>query len=107
MKMPLPDASTFFCTLHTAQPRDAVAGWFGAAGWRVRTAGQAEVEVAVPWAELVLEGDAPLLLHGPVADVEARMDAVLAVLRRDGVAFVAEGYDTEGGLLRTVEEGRG
>src|SRR5689334_5896058 len=89
----MPRGSNFFSSLHTALTRQEVAGLYGAVGWEVREPDDSDhLEVHCPWAELVIESESPILLHGPVADVEANAERVLAVLRRARVVFGAECY---------------
>jgi len=97
----IPDTSNFFSSLHTAKSLREVAGLFGAAGWEVREPDDSDhVEVLCPWAELVIESGAPILMHGPVADVEVNAERILAVLRRADVTVTAECYGVSGKLLR-------
>ena len=65
-----------------------------------RRCGWTDYEVIGPFAELVIEAESPILLHGPVADVQENADHILATLRDAGVAYTAESYDAGGGLLR-------
>lgn len=89
----LPDSSNFFCSLHTAMSRREVAGLFGAAGWEVIEPDDLDcLEVRCPWAELVIEAKSPVLLHGPVADLAARAEELVAPLRAADVSFTAECY---------------
>ncbi len=50
-------------------------------------------------------GASPILLHGPVADVETNAERVLALLERAGVAFTAECYSPDDELLREWKVG--
>ena len=61
-------------------------------GWSIRKCGRSEYEISSDWAELVLESESPLLLHGPVADLPARADELLEPLRTAGIPFTAEYY---------------
>jgi hypothetical protein len=54
---------------------------------------------------LVIESEAPLLLHGPVDDVVANLDRILAPLKQAGVAYTAECYDVGGKLVRALRWG--
>jgi hypothetical protein len=88
----LPDTSNFFSSLHTALSRKQVAGLYGAIGWRVRKCSWVDYEIISDWAELVIEAQGPILMHGPVADLPARAEELVAPLRAAGVAFTAECY---------------
>jgi len=100
----VPDWSNFFSSLHTALSREQVTGLYGAAGWRVRKCSWVDYEVVGEWAELVVEAESPILMHGPVADVVARAEEIVAPLRAAGVQFTAECYGPEPGreLLLTL-----
>ena len=89
----IPDTSNFYCSLHTSLSRKRVAKLFAAEGWQVREPDDWDyVEVICPWAELIIESASPILLHGPVADVEANAARILAVLEKTGLVFGAESY---------------
>lgn len=89
----IPDTSSFYGALHTKLSREQVADLFAAHGWEVRAPDDCDhLEVICPWAELVVGSKSPILLHGPVADVTARAEEVVAPLRAAGVTFTAECY---------------
>lgn len=69
-------------------------------GWSVRKCSWTDYEIRSPFAELVIEAEAPILMHGPVSDVEANADRILAPLRDAGVGYCAEFYTADGSLLR-------
>ena len=97
----LPDGSNFFSSLHTRLKPAEVAGLYGALGWHVRKCSWVAYEVISDWAELVIEDTSPVLMHGPVADLPARAEELVAPLRVAGVSFTAECYgpDPEMSLL--------
>ena len=103
----IPDGSNFFASLHTALSRRQVAELFGPLGWRVRQCSWSDYEVIGPVAELVVEAESPILLHGLVADVQENAESVLAALRDAGVAYTAEAYSAGGELLREYRWGTG
>lgn len=88
----IPDGSNFYSSLYTALTREEVAGLYGALGWRVRKCSWVDYEVMCNWAELVIESDGPILMHGPVADLPARAEELVAPLRMAGIEFTAECY---------------
>jgi hypothetical protein len=98
----IPDTSNFYGSLHTTLSREQVAGLYGALGWRVRKCSWTDFEVFGPWAELVIEAEAPILLHGSVADVLANAEELVAPLRAAGVSFTAECCGPAGELLREL-----
>lgn len=77
----IPDATNFFGTVVTELSREVVARAFVAAGWAHRKRGLDEHELSSEFAELVLDGADPLLLHGPVADVRENAGRIADVLR--------------------------
>lgn len=92
----MPDFSNFYSSLHTTLSRRDVAELFGAAGWEVIEPDDWDhLEVRCPWAELIIEAESPILVHGPVADLPARVDELVAPLRVAGVSFTAECYGPE------------
>ncbi len=86
------NGSNFFNSLYTALSREQVAGLYGALGWRVRKSSWMNYEVFSDWAEMVIEAECPILMHGLVADLVARAEELVAPLRAAGVAFTAECY---------------
>jgi hypothetical protein len=95
----LPDGSNFFSALDTPLSREEIAGLYGARGWRVRKCSWVDYEVISDWAELVIEAESPILMHGPVADLPARAEELVAPLREAGVSFTAECYGPDRELL--------
>jgi hypothetical protein len=98
----IPNTSNFYSSLHTSLSREQVAGLYGVLGWRVRKCSWTDYAVFGPWCELVIEAEFPILMHGPVADVLARAEELVAPLRAAGVCFTAECYGPDGELLREV-----
>jgi hypothetical protein len=70
----VPDCSNFYSSLHTSLSREQVAGLYGAIGWRVRKCSWVDYEVISDWADLVIEAERPILMHGPVADLPHRAE---------------------------------
>ena len=95
-----PDGSSLHGTLHTGLSREEVAALYGALGWDVRKCSWTDYEVRSSWAELVIESEAPILMHGPAAGVADRAEELLAPLREAGVSFRVECYGPDGELLR-------
>ena len=85
-----PDFSNFFCELTTSLSRSEVADLYERKGWDVRKCTWVDFEIRCPWAELVIEAEQPILMHGPVANVLAHAEDILAPLRSAGIAFSAE-----------------
>lgn len=60
------------------------------------------LEIQCQWAELVIESESPILMHGPVADILDRAEQLVAPLRTDRIFFTAECYGPDGELLRKM-----
>jgi len=90
----LPDRTNFYSSIDTTLTRE-VAALFGGLGWRVRKCSWVDYEVISDWAELVIESEAPILMHGLVADLPARAEELVAPLRAAGLSFSAECYGPE------------
>ena len=90
--MERPDESNFFSAIDTELSREQVAQLYGASGWRVRKCSWIDYEVISDWAELIIEAESPILMHGPVADLPARAEELVAPLRAAGISFTAECY---------------
>jgi hypothetical protein len=95
----IPDSSNFFASLYTSRSRRAIGELF-APTWIVRKCSWTDYEVSSPFADLIIEAESPMLLHGPVAEVEANADRILATLRAAGIGYTAECYDDAGKLLQ-------
>jgi hypothetical protein len=103
----IPDGSNFFSMLHTTLSLAEVARLYGAKGWRVHKCSWGEYMVTSDWGEMVIEAESPILMHGPVADLPARAEELVAPLRAAGIEFTAECYgpDPERELLLELKSG--
>ncbi len=88
----IPDGSNFFSSLFTSLTRKQVAHLYGKLGWEVRKCTWVDYEILSDWAQLVIEAESPILMHGPVADLPGRVEELVAPLRDAGVKFNAECY---------------
>jgi hypothetical protein len=94
--MEIPDTSNFFSALHTRQTREQIADLFRSAGWTIVAPDDAEhLRLECRWAELILESESPILLHGPVADVLNHAETIVAPLSAAKISFNAECYGPE------------
>jgi hypothetical protein len=85
--------------------RRQVARLYRRLGWDVRKSGWAEYEMTCPFAELEVQAESPVLLHGVVAGGIANVERVLAPLREAGAEFTGECYDKSGKLLMDYGSG--
>ena len=76
-----------------------VAELYEAAGWSVRKCAVDDYEIQCSWAELVIDGDMPIVLHGPVGNIVANAKRILQPLREAGVVYTAECYGEDRTLL--------
>ncbi len=88
----IPAGPNFFISLDTSLSREQVAELYRELGWQVRKCSWTDYEVFSDWGELVIEAESPILMHGPVADLLARVEELVAPLRAAGVSFTAECY---------------
>ncbi|RSZ24205.1 hypothetical protein EJO66_32025 [Variovorax beijingensis] len=95
----LPDGSNFFATLETELLKEQVAALFAAKGWRSRKCSWVDFEVRNDWAELVIDGTFPILLHGPVANIDQNAEFILQTLRDAGVRYKAESYGDDPAVI--------
>jgi hypothetical protein len=97
----IPDASNFFAALHRPASKAGVGSLFRSAGWkRIQPDDWPHLEVRCPFAELVIESDSPVLLHGPVDPGDGNPDKIVAILKRAGLPFTAELYAEDHSLIR-------
>jgi hypothetical protein len=86
------DSSNFFLALDTTLSQEQVAGLYRAIGCRVRKSSWFDYEVLSDWAELVIEAERPILMHGWVANLPTRAEELVTPLRAAGVSFTGECY---------------
>lgn len=89
----IPDSSNFYCSLYTSLSREQVAGFYRPLGWEIRKCNWVDYEIVSLWAELVIEADAPIVMHGSVALVLNNAALILAPLRHAGITYTAECYE--------------
>jgi hypothetical protein len=94
-QLEIPDTSNFHSSLYTSLSREEVARLYGELEWSIRKCSWTVYDVACSWAELVIEGESPILMHGPVGDVLAHVEELVAPLRASGIRFTAECYGPE------------
>jgi hypothetical protein len=84
--------------------KDGIANLFAVSGWNVRRCSWVDYELTSSFAELILEGEGQLLLHGTVSKLSANVKAIASVLRDAGLAFSLECYASDGTLLAEITE---
>jgi hypothetical protein len=103
----LPDTSNFHYSLNTKLSKCQIADLFRPLATKIRKCAWDEFEICFPWAELIIESESPILLHGAVADVLFHVEQLLALLREAVVESVAECYNGMGELLRELRWSNG
>ncbi len=91
----IPNSSNFFSSLNTRLSRKQIANLYKSLGWQVRKCSWTDYEVRSDWAELIIESESPILIHGPVANLPTRIEDLVAPLRNADVSFNAECYGPE------------
>ena len=100
----MPDELDLFIAVHSGLNRRRVARLFRRLGWEVRKSGWAEYEMRSAIAELEVQAESPVLLHGTARDLDA-VECVVASLREGGAVFTGECYGEAGKLLREYKSG--
>jgi hypothetical protein len=94
-----PDELNLYVSIHSLNRR-RVARLYQHLDWEVRKSAWAEYEIRSPVAELEIQAESPVLLHGMVAGDLDTVERVLAPLREAGAVFKGECYDKSGKLLK-------
>jgi hypothetical protein len=92
------------CNLHgvltTDLSKQQVAELFLPLGWEIRRCSWTDHEIECPWADLYLEGEGEILLHGPITDPLSHAEELFAPLRLAGVRYWGEFYGPNHELLQ-------
>jgi len=89
----VPDKPNFFSTIGAGFDRRQIAELYREAGWRIRKCDWTSFEIVSDWAELILEGESPVLFHGSVSELPSRAEELLAPLKTNGVAFITDSLE--------------
>ena len=87
---------SIYATLDGAPDKTLLAQQFAAHGWHIRKAGWDAFEMRHACAELILEAQSPVLLHGNlccIGDSEEILADMLRILQSAGQAYTVEIYD--------------
>jgi len=98
-------ALNLHAVLHSDSSAEAIASMYRNAGWSTRKSGFDEYELRTEFAELILEGRRPVLLHGVMVRPATNVEDVLAVLRLNGVEFSGELYGNDHALITEFRSG--
>ena len=96
----LPEGPNFYSALETSLSRERIAELFRSLGFAVRKCSWVDYEIRSDWAELVIEAEGPILMHGSIANAAVNVERVLARLRAAGIEHFGECYDENGELLQ-------
>lgn len=94
----LPDRNNFYCVVHTQKGPEELARIFAPPDWRVRNCSWKDYEAQSDFAEIVIESTDPVLIHGPVANVEVNCLRIVELLVAAGLSGKFECYDESGSL---------
>ena len=94
-----PEGSNLFGTIQTEKSKSDIAAMFSARGWTSRKCTWVDFEVACEWAEIVIEGEYPILIHGSVVNVEENWRPIATILKENNVGFSLECYDENKNLI--------
>lgn len=97
----LPAHSNLFGRVSLPNPRDA-APWLERAGWQMRKAGFTEFEAISEESELIIEGAAPVLIHGSCRRPDITAQALATLFQTACIAGSFEVYDAAGNLTATI-----
>jgi hypothetical protein len=91
------------CNIHsvldTSLTQRQVAELFLAHGWTVHKSSWTDHYILCSWAELYLDGEGEILMHGPIADPLAHAEELFVPLRQAGVRYWGEFYGADTELL--------
>lgn len=100
----LPESSNFFSSVHHGLTKAEVVALFQRAGWKVRKCSWTDYEVTCEWAELVIEADNPVLVHGLVANPQENVPRIAGLFDASGASYSAEWYNDSGTLVGEVRK---
>jgi len=95
----IPNSSNFHSSLYTLLSREQVAELYHRHGWQIRKCSWTDYEARCPFAEVVIESEDPILMHGSVADITANLAKILAPLGVAEIRCSWECYDENGELI--------
>ena len=91
---------TIRSVLNTNLTQQQVAELFRPHGWLIGKWSWTGSEIHCAWAQLYLDGEGEILLHGPLADPLTHAEELFAPLRSAGVRYWGEFYGEEHVLLQ-------
>lgn len=96
----LPESSNVFCSIDSPISKVEIIDYFASQGWQVRKTTWEDFELGCLWAELVLESDDPVLLHGLL--MADKFNGLLILLNALNIAYRSELYDEQGELIAQI-----
>ncbi len=98
----IPEFSNVYGLLSTRRSKDWITSCFKKAGWSMRKCTWTDYEIDSDYAELIIEGDETILMHGAIADFDSNASSVVAILEENGIGYSIEHYDQAGNLLKIL-----
>ncbi len=77
-----------------------VAELFRSVGWEVRKWSWTGYEIRCDWAQLYLDGEGEILMHGPITDPLTHSQELFATLEQAGIKYWGEFYGADSELLQ-------
>jgi len=98
----MPGSSNFFARVTTKESVESIVERYRLAGWRVGRCSASDYEVRCDSAELIIERNAPVLIHGLVVDPVINAPAIIKPIMDAGISFIYECYAADDTLLVEV-----
>jgi hypothetical protein len=99
---PEPSNLLISVAMFTDRSREQLVKLFELPEWKVRKCAWDEFEIKSSWAEVVVEAENPVLMHGLIRDGQGNIDRILQPLREAEIAYKAEVYGENHALLHDV-----
>jgi hypothetical protein len=92
--------ASLYLSLETTLSKENLALLFAPYGWQVRKCTRTDFEIICDRAELMIEADEPILMHGPVEQAENIVPCLLNILEAASIKYQGELYDDAHNLIR-------
>ncbi len=94
-----------YMSLWTDEELAGIAGIFASSGWSSRTCSWTDYEVELEnKAELVIESENPILVHGPIDSATETVPLIREVLDDAGITYTFEAYNDQDEIVVALTE---
>ncbi len=100
-----PDGANFFSSLYAPLSQQEIAGLYRSLNWTIRKCSLTDYEIFCSFAELIIESEKPILMHGSVMSVLGNAEKILTPLRVAEVRYFGECYGENTKLLQEFQWG--